>query len=165
MKSLKKVILLSFVVSLFVSTNVAMAGDCTKRDKVDWQGTISSGERVSIKEVDKHGDFYLIESSVVTGFIYKSYLKDIDKSPLVVEAEVIAEPTRYEDSAFWDLNPEDKYYNYIVDAKEKGIVAGNPDGSIEGDASINRAALAKILVEATNEDSDISAAVLESGVY
>lgn len=183
MKFFRKIILVAFLMSLFISTNVAMAGDCTKRNNVDWQGTISSavyvrvdcpsgdiigtapaGERVSIKEVDLHGDFYLIETSVGTGFVYKTYLKDIDETPLLVETQE-TEPVRYENSLFWDLNPEHEYYDYIVDVQSKGIVSGNPDGSIEADKSINRAALAKILVEATNNDDTIAAASLEAGVY
>jgi hypothetical protein len=165
---------------------VASAGDCTKRTEVEWQATIKSavyvrvdcpsgdivgtapaGERVEILEVDNHGDFYLIRTSVGTGFVYNSYLKDIVKSPLVVESETKAEvkPIKYENSIFGDLNPSHKYYDEIAEVKAKGIVGGNPDGSIEADAAINRAALAKILVEATNEDEAIAKASLGAGVY
>lgn len=165
---------------------VASAGDCTKRTDVEWQATIKSavyvrvdcpsgeivgtapaGERVQILEVDNHGDFYLIKTSVGTGFVYNSYLKDIVKSPLVVESEtkVEVEPVKYEGSIFWDLNPKHKYYSEIADVKARGIVGGNPDGTVQADAAINRAALAKILVEATNESSAIANASLGAGVY
>lgn len=183
MQLFRKSILGAFVVSLFLSTNVAIAGDCTKRESVDWQATIANavyvrdncpsgsivgtakaGERVSIKEVDKHGDFYYIISDAGSGFVYKSALKDIEQSPLM-KVEEKKEAKRYEDSIFWDLDPKHEYYGYISDVKNKGIVGGNPDGSVEPDSAINRAALAKILVEATNEDSVILGANLEAGVY
>lgn len=157
----------------------AMAGDCTARDSVDWHATMASaiyvrnncptgdiigtapaGEMVSIKEVDKHGDFYFIESSVGSGFVYKTALKDIVMSPLPGK-----EPVVFENSVFKDLNPEHMYYAQIADVKAKGIVGGNPDGTIQADEPIVRAALAKILVEATTEDDLISGANLEAGLY
>lgn len=168
-----------FVLSLgLIASPVASAGDCTKRDTVDWHATMSaafyvrnncptgdiigtapSGEKVEILEVDKHGDFYKIKTSVGTGFVYKTALKDIVKEPLGGKVE------KFENSIFWDLDPNHKYYGEIEDVKRKGIIAGNPDGSVNADKSINRAALAKILVEATNDDSTISGASLEAGVY
>lgn len=158
---------------------VASAGDCTKRESVDWHATISSavyvrvdcptgdiigtapaGEKVQILEVDTHGDFYLIQSSVGKGFIYKSYLKNIVESPLAGN-----ETLAFENSIFWDLDPNHKYYDQIADVKARGIVGGNPDGSVEPDAPINRAALAKILVEATSSDIAIAQAKLGADVY
>ncbi len=158
---------------------MASAGDCTKRTDVDWYATISSavnvrdncpsggvvgtvraGETVRILEVDNYEEFYLIETSVGTGFVYTSFLKDIVKSPLPG-----SEPERFEGSIFWDLNPEHRYYSEIADVKERGIVGGNPDGSVEPDTQINRAALAKILVEAVSSDMAIAQAKLGTDVY
>lgn len=162
------------VLSLIPSS---FAGDCTKRDKVDWQGTITTavnvrdncptgdvvgvagaGEVVRILEVDKHGDFYLIESKAGTGFIYNSFLKDINKNP--AQTEVKAEA-----SLFVDLNTDHQYYEAIAEVKAKGIVSGTPEGKIHADNPINRVELAKILVEATTDDSTISKAQLDTELY
>ena len=186
--------LMSFVLVLTL-VPVALAGDCTKRSKVEWQATISSGvyvrdncptgkivgtapkgEVVEILEVDEHGDFYLIRSSVGTGFVYNSYLKDIVKSPKISREEAKDQANKeyesqkvetkyYENSIFKDLDPNHKYYQHISDVKSKGIVSGNPDGTVQADMPIVRAALAKILVEATTDAEKIAKANLGKEVY
>lgn len=168
-----------FVLSLgLVASPVASAGDCTKRDTVDWHATMSaafyvrnncpsgdiigtapSGEKVEILEVDKHGDFYKIKTSVGTGFVYKTALKDIVKEPLGGKVEV------FEDSIFKDLDPMNRFYSQIEDVKNRGIIAGYPDGTVGADNEVKRAELAKILVEATVEDENISGVIMPAGVY
>jgi hypothetical protein len=155
------------------------------RDKVEWHATISSatnvriecddhkgpvgssvgvvpaGEVVRILEVDRYEENYIVETSVGTGFVFRSFLKDITKSPLAsvnVDASV-------ETRLFVDLDPNHQYYDEIADVKARGIVQGSSDGNIYADERINRAELAKILVEATTDDESISNASLASGIY
>jgi hypothetical protein len=153
----------------------ALAGDCTVRDKIDGQATITSGvflradcpsgdivgtvpagERVELLEVDRYGEFYLVKTSVGTGFLFESFLKDIDMT---------GKEETYSNSVFVDLNPQHKYYAQIADLKAKGIISGNPEGKIMADSPVNRAELAKILVEANVEDEEIAEARLGAGIY
>ncbi|HMR00949.1 MAG TPA: S-layer homology domain-containing protein [Candidatus Gracilibacteria bacterium] len=177
---MKKLFLSVVTMLLFIiGASPAFAGDCTARTQVDWHATITSavylrdncpegaalgvipaGEVVQILEVDKYNEFYLIKTSVGTGFVFESFLKDIVQSPLPG-----SEPTTFPDSIFIDLNPNHKYYDEIADVKEKGIVSGTPEGKILADNPVNRAELAKILVEATTEDTEIEGAKLSAGVY
>lgn len=157
----------------------AQAGDCKTRDKVDWHATIvtatnvridcddhmgpvgssvgvvPTGEVVRILEVDRYQENYIVETSIGTGFVFRSFLKDIVESPL----------PRPEPSIFRDLAKDHPYYDAIVDVKARGIVSGDSDGKIRADEKINRAELAKILVEATTDDANIAGALLEDGVY
>lgn len=163
--------LLGFSLFFMMSMQTVFAGDCTARTEVDWQATITTavnvrsdcptgdvvgvvpgGEVVRILEVDRFNEFYLIESSAGTGFVYASFLKDIVESPL-------------SNSVFVDLDASHPYYDAILDVKERGIVNGTPDGRILADEPINRVELAKILVEATSDDASISQAVLGADVY
>lgn len=165
--------------ALIFTQTTAFAGDCTVRDTVNWHATISSGvylrtdcpsgdiigtvpagEVVEILEVDKYNEFYMVKTSVGTGFIFESFLKDITHS-----SKPGTSTQTFPDSIFIDLNPAHKYYDEIADVKEKGIVSGNPDGTIKADSSINRAELAKILVEATSDDETIASAEFQSGTY
>jgi hypothetical protein len=170
-----------FVLGLLSSPDV-QAGDCKTRDKVDWQATISSatnvridcddhkgpvgasvgvvpaGEVIRILEVDRYQENYIVETSVGTGFVFRSFLKDIQESPLVR-----SEPAP--ESQFSDVSIEHPYYQAIVDVKVKGIISGGPDGRIRPDEKINRVELAKILVEATTDDDTIASASLADGVY
>lgn len=177
---MKKILIsISTTFLILITAQTALAGDCTARNQVDWHATITSavyvrdncpegaalgvvpaGEVVQILEVDKHNEFYLIKTSVGTGFVFESFLKDIVQSPLPG-----SEPTTFPESIFIDLNPNHKYYDEIADVKEKGIVSGTPEGKILADDMVNRAELSKILVEATTEDSEIEGAKLAAGVY
>lgn len=177
---MKKLFLSITTTFLFILTaQTALAGDCTARTQVDWHATITSavyvrancpegdaigvvpaGEVVKILEVDKYNEFYLVETSVGTGFLFESFLTDITHSPLPG-----SEPTTFPESIFIDLNPNHQYYDEIADVKEKEIVSGTPDGKILADNPVNRAELAKILVEATTEDEVINSATLETGIY
>lgn len=177
--NMKRFILASLILGLVSLPTTTKAGDCTKRTEVDWHATISSavnvrnncptgdvvgvvpgGEVVEILEVDNHRDFYLIKTSVGTGFVYNSFLKDIKESPL---AETQSEPQ--EDSIFVDLNLDHPYYQEIEDVKERGIVGGTPEGKILADNKVNRAELAKILVEATTDDETIEYSSLSATRY
>lgn len=174
---MKQIVLFLFVL-LFgvVSVPQVQAGDCKTRDKVDWHATISSatnvridcddhkgpvgtsvgvvpaGEVIRILEVDRYQENYLVETSKGTGFVFRSFLKDITESPL-------PRPV------FKDLSFDHPYYEAIADVKERGIVSGTSDGNILPDAPINRVELAKILVEATTDDETISKASLADGIY
>jgi hypothetical protein len=157
----------------------AQAGDCTVRDTVNWHATITTavnvradcptgdvvgvvpgGEVVEILEVDRYQEFYLIKTSVGTGFVFSSFLKDITKSPLVSGNVDVSVETRL----FVDLDPNHRYYDEIADVKARGIVQGS-SGKIYADQKINRAELAKILVEATTDSEVIANASLDTGVY
>ncbi len=175
---MKKLLLAVISLSLFLSAApAAFAGDCQTRDEVNWHATISSsvyvrtdcpggdpiavvpaGEVVQILEVDRFNEFYLIKTSVGTGFVFNSFLTDITMSPM-------PGTETYPNSIFIDLNPKHEYYEEIAYMKENGIVNGNPQGEINADASINRAELAKILIESTVDDSVISNSVLPAGTY
>jgi len=173
---MKKLTTTLLILSMLTITPTAFAGDCTKRNKVNKEGTITSavylrddcpttkgnnigtipgGEVVKILEIDQHNEFYLVESSVGTGFIFKTFITDVRD----------AEPTEYKNSIFWDLPPDHEYYDEIFHVKEEGIVNGNPDGSIEANYPINRVALAKILVEATTDTAIIESAELPADTY
>lgn len=188
-----KKLLTSIIAATFFITGTAfilnptpvMAGECTVRDTVNWHATITSavflrsdcptgdiigtvpaGEEIQILEVDRFSEFYLVKTSVGTGFLYSSFLKDITQSPLPgTESSTAEDEPTYPNSIFIDLNPNHKYYDEIADLKEKGIIGGNPEGEINADDPVNRAELAKILVEATTDDSLIEDAVLDEGVY
>ncbi|MGE3279310.1 MAG: S-layer homology domain-containing protein [Candidatus Altimarinota bacterium] len=172
---MKKLVLLVLVLLLMSSPEV-YAGDCKTRDKVDWHATVSSatnvridcddhkgpvgdsvgvvpaGEVIRILEVDRFQENYLVETSKGTGFIFRSFLKDIVQSPL-------PRPV------FKDLSFDHRYYDAIAEMKQRGIVSGTSEGNIFPDAPINRVELAKILVEATMDDQLISSASLPTGVY
>lgn len=172
---MKKNLLAILLLNIFFVQSV-QAGDCRTRDKVDWHATIASatnvridcddhkgpvgtsvgvvpaGEVVRILEVDRYQENYIVETSVGTGFVFRSFLKDIVESPL-------PRPV------FKDLSFDHPYYEAIVEVKERGIVQGTSEGTINADAQVNRAELAKILVEATTDDVSIASATLESGVY
>lgn len=175
----KTLITMGAMVLFMLGTVPAMAGDCKTRDAVDWHATITSavfvrsdcpagdivgtvpgGEVVEILEVDRYNEFYLVKTSVGTGFLFASFLKDITHSPLPG-----SEPQTFPDSIFIDLDPNHRYYDEIADVKARGIVSGTPDGKILADSPVNRAELAKILVEATTDDTIIAQAVLEPGIY
>lgn len=178
----KPIFLILAFVFFFSFQAMVSAGDCTRRDLVDWHATITTsvnvrdncpsggvvgvvpgGEKVQILEVDKHGDFYKIKTSVGIGFVYQSFLKDIKKHPLNSDDDSgIAE---YSNSIFKDLNPKHLYYHSIKKLKERGIVGGTSDGKILADDPINRVELAKILVEAIFDDERIKKATLPDGVY
>lgn len=177
-----KKLLIGGAVFFILGIAPALAGDCTVRDSVDWHATITSGvflrsdcpsgdvvgtvpagEVVQILEVDKYNEFYLVKTSVGTGFLFASFLKDINHSPLPGSEPII--PQSYPNSIFIDLNPNHEYYDEIADLKEKGVVSGNPEGKILADMPVNRAELAKILVEAVVEDGMIEEAVLPQGIY
>ncbi len=163
---------------LVVGASPAFAGDCKTRDEVNWHATITSvvfvrddcpsggdivgtvpgGEVVRILEVDRYNEFYLVETSVGTGFLFASFLTDITYSAL-------PGTETYPDSIFIDLNPSHQYYSEIADVKAQGIVSGTPDGEILADEPINRVELAKILVEATTDDTTIDNAVLGVSTY
>jgi len=132
-KILITTIVLALVFSLIPTSN---AGDCKTRDQVNWHATITTavnvridcddhagpvgdvvgvvpgGEVVRILEVDRFKENYIIESSVGTGFVFSSFLKDINKWPLP-GAEV------YEDSVFPDLDLDHMYYFEIADLKTR----------------------------------------------
>jgi len=174
---MKKSLLFLFVL-LFgvVSIPQVQAGDCKTRDKVDWHATIVSathvrvdcddhkgpvgnsvgvvptGEVIRILEVDRYQENYLVETSKGTGFVFRSFLKDIVQGP-------IPRPV------FKDLRFDHPYYEAIAYVKQQGIVSGNSEGNILPDAPINRVELAKILVEATMDDQSIATASLPTGVY
>lgn len=167
---------LSFIIFTSLTPN-AQAGDCKTRDKVNWHATIKSavfvrsdcpegevvgtvpgGEVVQILEVDKYAEFYLIQTSVGKGFVFSSFLTNINKSPL-------PGTETFEESVFVDLSPSHKYYNDIVFVKEQGIVGGTPEGKIHADDLVNRAELAKILVEATTSDEVIDNALNRPSIY
>lgn len=173
-----------FMALFIVFTPSALAGDCTKRDTVDWHATIKSavnirtdcpegdvvgvvpaGEVVTIIEVDKHRDFYMVQTSVGTGFVYNSFLENVNEFPRANDIIELASATSsFSNSVFSDLNPNHPYYQHIKDVKERGIVNGS-NGKIFADNPINRAELAKILVEATTDDAEIAKASLSTGVY
>jgi len=175
---MKKFLLSLFAMAFFVvGANSAFAGDCVKREAVNWHatissavflrsdcpqgdvvGTVSAGEVVQILEVDGYREFYLIKTSVGTGFVFSSFLKDIVEAPL-------PGTETYPNSIFIDLDPNHKYYDEIAIVKDAGIVNGNSDGTIKADNPVNRAELAKILVEATTGSNAIAAASLPQGVY
>lgn len=169
-----KSIILSAMILVFMPTT--HAGDCTARTQVSQEATISSavylradcpegeiigtvpaGEVVKVLEVDNHNEFYLIETSVGTGFVFQSFLTDIQ--------DVQPEGQEYPDSIYKDLPLDHPYYWEISQVSSLGIVSGNPDGTIAADEPINRAALAKILVEATSSDQEINEASLPEGTY
>lgn len=178
---MKKWSLFLGLLALMALPQLALAGDCTNRDTVDWHATVSSavwlrddcptdkgntigtipaGEVIEILEVDKHREFFKVRTSVGEGFLYKDFLTDIKQFPIPG-----SEPTVYENSIFPDLDPEHMYYEEIADVKAQGIVSGNADGTIDADGPINRAALAKILVEATTDDTMINNATLAPDTY
>jgi len=183
---MNKNLLFVFAVALSILfAPIAQAGDCRTRDKVEWHATITSatnvridcddhkgpvgtsvgvvpaGEVVRILEVDRYQENYLVETSVGTGFVFRSFLKDITESPLVsVNSEASVEAR-----LFVDLDPNHQYYDAIVDVKARGIVQGSSDGKIYADEKINRAELAKILVEATTDDEVIARTSLSSGIF
>lgn len=177
---MKKIFMTMGIMVLFMlGTLPAMAGDCMTRDSVDWHATITSavflrsacptgdivgtvpgGEVVEILEVDRFNEFYLVKTSVGTGFLFASFLKDITHSPMPG-----SDPQTFPDSIFIDLDPNHMYYDEIADVKARGIVSGTPEGKILADDPVNRAELAKILVEATTDDTLIAEAVLDSGIY
>ncbi len=64
-----------------------------------------------------------------------------------VETYNVIEPS------FLDVQAEDWFFNYVETAKEKGWVAGYPDGLFRPADKINRAEVAKILAKAFNIDS------------
>ncbi|MDF2379627.1 MAG: S-layer homology domain-containing protein [Candidatus Gracilibacteria bacterium] len=169
-----RVLILVFLFGSF--SGQAFAGDCNSRTLVDWYATIktatnirvecddhkgpvgeslgvaSAGEVVRIIEVDRNEEYFVVEMENGRGFVYKSFLKDIVKTAL-------PRPI------FQDLNFDHPYYDAIAEVKEKGIVRGTPDGKIHADKPINRVELAKILVEATSDDSQISLAPQNEILY
>lgn len=182
---MKKYLITLGALALLSIPNLALAGDCTNRDTVNWHATVTSavwlrddcptdqgntiatipaGEVVEILEVDKHREFFKVRTSVGEGFLYVDFLKDIKEYPK--PGSEPSEPAMvYENSIFPDLNPNHIYYDEIADVKAKGIVSGNDDGTVDADGPINRAALAKILVEATTDDTVINNASLAAGTY
>jgi len=136
-----------------ISSAVFLRDDCPEGEII---GTLKAGETVKLLEVDIEDGFYLVDSSLGQGMIWRTFLKDIHE----VEA-----PKTYEDSIFIDLNPEHQYYEEIAQVKEQGIVNGNPDGTIQADELINRAALAKILIESISTDEEIANAHLGIARY
>lgn len=177
---MKKTLIISVLTMAFsiLFSSSAHAGDCSNRSNVDWHATVSSatnvriecddhkgpvgtsvgvvpaGEVIRIVEVDRNREYFVVETSKGKGFIYKSFLKDINEFALAVP----------EPSIFQDLDKAHQYYDEIADVKERGIVSGS-DGLIKADDPINRVELAKILVEATMEADAISSASLADGVY
>lgn len=177
MKKFLKLSVFTVLLGLFFTSTVS-AGDCIVRDKVNKEatiktavnvrsdcpngavvGTVRAGEKVRILEVDRYNEFYLVETSVGTGFLFSSFLINIqDVAPL--------KPAQYfMDSVFWDLSPNHKYYQEVRYVKENGIVAGYPDGSIKAEQPVNRAELAKILAEVVASDEEVLAAKLPVGTY
>src|SRR5690606_15785130 len=118
-------------------------------------GVVPAGEVIRILEVDRYQENYLVETTVGTGFVFRSFLKDIIQSPLL----------RPEPSVFRDLAKDHPYYDAIAAVKARGIVQGTPDGKINADNKVNRVELAKILVEATWDDDHIAQASLSNNVY
>jgi hypothetical protein len=178
MKRLSAIILF---VSFFLLPLASHAGDCSKRKLYEGTAIIKSavylrdncptgnrlatlyaGEKVTIREVDEAGEFYLVESSAGTGFLYREFLTDITGGPLPEDQQP---QVVYPGSIFPDLPPDHPYYEEIKDVTARGIVQGFDDGLIRADAPVSRAALAKILVEAVVDDSDIESAVLDPKTY
>jgi len=169
-----KKILSSLLLILLISPTT-LAGECHQRHEISKEATISSavflrddcpegavigtlkaGEVVKLLEVDIEDGFYLVESSLGQGLLWRSFLKNIHE---------VEPPKTYEDSIFIDLSPDHQYYSEISQVKEQGIVNGNPDGTIQADEAINRAALAKILVESISSDDEIYNAKLGIARY
>jgi hypothetical protein len=175
---MKKTLILSALALSLLLTPQTYAGDCSNRSNVNWHATVSSatnvriecddhkgpvgtsvgvvpaGEVIRIVEVDRNREYFIVETSKGKGFIYKSFLKDINEFAMVVP----------EPSVFQDLDKAHKYYDEIADVKSRGIVSGS-NGMIKAEDPINRVELAKILVEATMEALDITSAVLADGVF
>jgi hypothetical protein len=175
---MKKTLTLTTLALSLLFAPISYAGDCSNRTNVDWHATVSSatnvriecddhkgpvgtsvgvvpaGEVIRIVEVDRNREYFVVETSKGKGFIYKSFLKDINEFAMAVP----------EPSIFQDLDKAHQYYDQIADVKARGIVSGS-NGMIKADDPINRVELAKILVEATMDASAIENAVLADSVF
>lgn len=178
---MKKLLFLLLGFLIVSVSSPAQAGDCSTRSSVNWHATVSSathvrvdcddhkgpvgdsvgvvpaGEVIRILEVDRNQEYFIVQTSKGKGFIYKTFLKDIVQSPLPGTEQFV-------NSIFTDLPTDHQYYSQIADVKSRGIVGGS-NGMIKADDPINRVELAKILVEATAEDSVISKASLSDSTY
>lgn len=176
---MKKFLLPSIAFAFFLLAPTTHAGDCSLRSQVDWHATISAatnvrvdcddhngpvgesvgvvpaGEVVKILEVDRNREYFIVETSKGVGFVYKSFLKDINEFPI----------PGTESSIFPDLSTLHPYYDEIADVKARGIVSGNSNGEIKADDPINRVELAKILVEATTLAFVIESAELNEKLF
>lgn len=171
---MKKVLgVLITLLALSILPSTTLAGDCQTRDTIEGQATITSavyvrntcptgdivgtvpaGEVVNLLEVDRYGEFYLIETSVGTGFVFNSFLKDISYNQKT-------EIQFYENSIYPDLDPNHKYYNEIATSTQRGIISGTAEGYILADENVTRSQIAKILVESVTSNEDIEAATLQ----
>lgn len=106
---------------------------------------------------------YLVDKGVTEGYADGTFRPNAgvtraEAATFLVRAlglEVVESPTL----SFSDTNDSAWYAGYVAALVDAGIVEGNPDGTFAPNATITRAALAKMVVEAYELTQDASVAV------
>jgi hypothetical protein len=98
---------------------------------------------------------YLNERGVVKGYEDGTYKPDqlvnrAEALKVIFEGNEIEIPESVQETGFTDVNTEDWFAVYIVEAKNIGIISGNPDGTFAPGRNVNRAEFVKMILNTNN---------------
>lgn len=138
----------------------AIAGDIkyykVVRSETDETPTYPEDNYIAVINPKENQESYSYQDSpLVSGTYYYAITAVFDEANTYTYSN--AETIEYEtEKAFSDIE-DHKYQRAIAYVKQKGIVSGYPDGNYKPDNTINRAEIAKIIVESKYSDYDKSA--------
>ncbi|MBU0667650.1 S-layer homology domain-containing protein [Patescibacteria group bacterium] len=94
---------------------------------------------------------YLADSGIVKGyddgtFRPQQLVNRAEALKIILEGKKVATQDAASSSDFSDVKPEDWFAKYVMAAKERGIVSGNPDGTFAPGRNVSRAEFVKMIL-------------------
>lgn len=95
---------------------------------------------------------HLSDSGLIKGYSDGTFQPDklvnrAEALKLILESAGVNVENIEDESPFYDVQKEQWFGNYVIQAQKLGIVSGNPDGSFSPSSNVKRAAFMKMLLE------------------